>query len=551
MHAIKNYLSSRRIMLFITLAFLLIRLPGLGSTFLLYDERDTVLTQYSLAKTGRDLYGVKTPLVFDHISPHAPFLAMYYGVPFFALGLSKTVETARLIYLLPFTLTPLLVFELVYALSKKKSLSTATAAVFAFSPWVFHISRLALEFNLSFPLFLGALLAQQKKKAPLALILYFLSFFTYQGIRPMIPLAMLFIEATQIRDRKALKKAAGMFALYLLFFCALFAAGGIIEKNTAARGSSEIVFLNSLRLTQEVDYNRFVSRAPSFLKPLFDNKAVASADYVFRNAMQGLNTSFLFGTGDYVPVYANGVMGQFFPLLSVFLIAGLIMLGKTKNREYYFVSSLAVIGLAPSLVNNYSVTFSIRSLLAAVGFSFLIALGILESLKAAKRLPRPAYGAAVALCAVIFAYQAGTFYYRYSFQRPVWQSETFNENERSLAGFVTKNAAPYTIKTNSAFAHYLSYLFLKNLDKAGLEEAQRVLQAQTPDFRDGSLLFSECEAGEVSFLSRPENLIVEESCLSPKTKELIRLRSLPYGRIDYADYNFLDTSRRLKYYVFN
>ena len=100
--------------------FFLVRLPFLDKTFLLYDERDTALTQYSLAKTRKDLYGNKTPLTFSRISPQAPLLAMYYGIPFWSFGLPKTVSTARLIYMLPATLIPLLVYELLFAILRRK-----------------------------------------------------------------------------------------------------------------------------------------------------------------------------------------------------------------------------------------------------------------------------------------------------------------------------------------------------------------------------------------------------------------------------------------------
>jgi hypothetical protein len=153
MKTITHYLISRRLVILLTVFFFFIRLPFLDSTFLLYDERDTLLTQHALARSGHDLYGNRLPASFDGISPQAPALAMYYGVPFFAAGYPLTVAWGRFLYLLPFSIVPLLVFEILFAITKRKGLAAATAAIFSFRPWVYHISRLALEINIAFPCF--------------------------------------------------------------------------------------------------------------------------------------------------------------------------------------------------------------------------------------------------------------------------------------------------------------------------------------------------------------------------------------------------------------
>lgn len=548
---IKNYVMTRKVIFLLVFVFFLIRLPFLENTFLLYDERDIALTQYSLAKTGMDLYGSKTPLSFDHISPHAPVVAMYYGVPFWLLGVPKTIAMARFIYLLPFSIVPLLIFELIYALSKRKNLSILTTAIFSFSPWIYHASRLALEANLAFPLFLGAMLAQLKKKVWISAVLYFIAFFSYQGIRPVIPLVVVYISFFSLLQKERIKNILVRTIFLMAVFVIAFGLGSMIESTSRNRGTSEILFLNSFRLGQEVDFNRFISQSPQIIKPIFDNKLTITLDYAFKNFLQGLNLSYLFGTGDYVPIYSNGVAGQFYPIFLVFLLSGLMALGKTRTKEYFYIAGLTLIGLIPSIINIYSVTFSIRSLLSGVGISFIIACGILEVYIYLQVFPRLVGKGIKILILFIILFQAVSFLYKYSFQRPTLQSELYNEHERTLAQYLRKSNSPYTIRTNNAFSHYLSYLFLSDLTSKDLEAVQKTLRGSKTDFKYGNIVFAECKPKETAFTKKPKQEIIDQECLTDSTQQTIKLQNMQFDRINYADYNYLDVNKRIKYYVFN
>jgi len=554
MQKIRPYISSRKYVLIVVFLFFLIRLPLLDSTFLLYDERDTILTQYSLAKTGKDLYGKQFPLSFSRISPQAPILAMYYGVPFWFLGLPKTVSMSRFIYLLPTTLFPLLIFELIFAITKQKKLSYLTSIVLSFSPWIYHISRLALEINIAFPLFLGAVLFQIKKKHLVAYLLYALTFFSYQGIRPLILPIMLYVEVLFYLNKEKIRTIMRRSLIHIFIFVLLFLLSIAIEGNMSSRSSSEIVFLNNLQLKQEVDHNRFISQSPSILKSIFDNKIIVTFDHFFENFIKGIDFSYLFKYSDYVPIYSNGFTGQFYPLLFVFLLIGLFSLGFLKNSQYFYISFFTFIGLISSVINIYSLTFSIRSLFSSIGFSFIISLGIIEGIKILKKIYRfkPMYWGVAGIITLILLFQVASFFYRYSYQRPIWQSELFNENERILSIYLSQNGnKKYTVKTPNAFTQFMSYIFLIPLDNNKLSTIQKTLQKNTLYFTLDNLAFIECRDQQISFFTKPSHLIIEERCLSAETKFYIRSKHISFTRLDYAGYNPLDTQKRLKYYIFD
>lgn len=531
----------RKIALVLVFLFFLVRLPFLDKTFLLYDERDTILTQYSLAKTGKDLYGNKTPLTFSRISPQAPVFAMYYGVPFWSLGLPKTVSSARLIYMLPATLLPLLVYELLYAILKRKKLSLLTAAIFSFSPWVFHISRLALEINLAFPLFLGALIFQVKRKLPLSYLLYALTFFSYQGIRPLILVMMIAIELFSFLKKEALKPIAIRIAIHVTVFVFLILASFAIEGNFQKRGSSEIVFFSQERLAQEVNQNREISLSPSVLKTLFDNKMVAMTDYLSKNVLSGINITYLFKDSDYVPVYSNGVTGQFYPVLALFLLFGLFALGKNKRADYFFIGSFALLGLISSVINIYSLSFSIRSLFSGIGFAFLISLGIIEIYSWLKQYKKVVYYGVGGFLILLITFQASSFFYRYTFQRPVWQAELYNESERKLASYLLETNVKYTVSSVNPFSHYLSYLFLSPSTGEEMITAQKELNRKDEQYHLKGNVFDKCKVNSVDFIKAPSPSIIDEVCLTEKTKNML----------ENTDANPLRSGKGVKFYIFN
>src|SRR3989339_260899 len=518
---IKQYIKTRRVVLVIVFLFFLIRLPHLDKTFLLYDERDTVLTQYSLAKTGKDLYGINTPLQFEHISPHAPPFAMYYGIPFWLAGIPQTVTSSRLIYLLPSSFIPLLVFELLFALLRRKDLSILTSIIFSFSPWVFHISRLALEINIAFPIFLLALFTQIKKRYVFAFFFYFLAFFSYQGIRPLLPSAFIYFELWSYISKKNIRKTVLLSLLFICFFAVLLFISMQIEENMLTRSSTEIVFFARERIQNEVNTSRSNDHNPSLFSYLINNKVVFITRYLIANIMQGLSTAYLFNTGDYVPIYSNSITGQFYPFFALFLLMGLLQLGNKNIREYYMIAGISILGLIPSAINIYSLSFSIRSLFSGVGISFVMAIGLIWFYQYATRLKTYMKYILIGLCSTVILFQVGDFMYRYAFYRPLLQSELYHEDERKLAAFLIQKDKPFTIHLSNPFSYFLSYIFLYPKKDQDITKIQKEFIKEQNVFAFHKNVFKGCNSGELEFITQPTLAIIDEVCISDKTKLLL------------------------------
>lgn len=546
MKTITHYLVSRRTVILLAVLFFLIRLPFLDSTFLLYDERDTLLTQHALARTGHDLYGNRLPVSFDGISPHAPVLAMYYGVPFFAFGYPLSVAWGRFMYLLPFSIVPVLVFEILFAITKRKGLAAVAAAIFSFSPWVYHVSRLALEINIAFPLFLAAVLSQIKRNHTASFLFYGLAFFTYQGIRPLIPAAFLYFEFFRGFGKDAKTKLAALSAVFLVFFAAMLLAASYMEGNLAARGTSEIVFFATERIAKEVDAAR---TPPLFLSGIFNNKATVMSDYIAKNLLRGFDPSYLFGTGDQIPIYSNSVTGQFYPVMFLFLIGGIMELGKLRHREWFEAAGIALLGLIPSLINIYSTTFSIRSLFSGIGLSFLMAAGIFAARSFLQRKKTSLAYAVYGLLVLVACFQTVDFLYKYATVRPKNQSELYNEKERKLSRYLVSSDGPHRILLEQPFPYYLSYAFInKKTDYGKISDG---LNGSAGSLTLDDTVFAPCERNSIDLESFPRKTVMDEACLTDQAKQTIAA-SPPgsFETIAYSDNDLLRSGGNVKFYIF-
>lgn len=538
----------RKYILVTCLAFLLSRLVFLDQFFLSRDERDLSLTGYSIAKTGKDLFGNKMPVSFERISPNAPFAAVYYDALWWLMPLAKNVFNARLAFVLPASLLPLLVYELIYILSKRKGYAMATAIIFSFSPWVFHISRLALEVNLALPLLLAGVIMQLKRKHWPAILFYGLAFFTYQGMRPLIGILPIFLEARNFFAPKIeFKKTLNFIFLFLGFFVLALVASVLMETGLKSRSTNEIVFFNWQKLTKEVIFSRTVTTGPEFIKPVFDNKILKTADYMSVNFLKGLDLSYLFKTGDYDQKYANGIAGQFFLASFPLMFLGMVFF-KKKPPSHYFAAGLILIGLVPAIINTYSLTFSIRAIVSAIGFSFLMAVGLIDGFTVLAKNRHKAARLLIYAGFISFAvFEVSGFYYHYFFSRFGLYSEIFSEADRKVAGYI-ENGRKYKIVSPLPYQTLMNYVFLTEVSAKDMPSLARTIKERYDDFSFKGNVFLSCEKIDST---RPEEMrmtIMNELCISGEKKPLLeklKIKTLPYS--SYVPYKY---ETKPAYYIF-
>lgn len=551
--AVQKYIYSRKYILIFSLVYFAARLIYLNSYFLLRDERDLILTALSLAQTGKDLYGNSYPLIFSHISPQAPLLGMYWVVPIISLFHITSVFLVKIMYLLPTLFFPSLIFELIKLITKDYKVSFLTAFVVSFSPWYFHISRLGIEAHLAYFFCLLGLIMYLRGKKYLGVILLTLSYFSYFGIRPFILISIPYIEFwNYLRDSKKNWKIVLLsLSLFIVFFSGIFLLGSQFEQ-TGARSSSEVIFLNKEKLTLETNFLRSISNAPFIMREFFDNKISIISYTVGNNFFKGIDFSYLFFSGDYVGMYTNRITGQFFPFLFVFIILGICSLAKKNKPEYYFMAGFSFVGLISSLINSYSLTFSIRSSTSLIGIGFVCTLGIMYAyeLMTNKRLR------ALFIIFVMFLYSLYTvnFAYKYLFQNYNITNSIFNEHER----YVAQYSGVHTIKTimvPNIHSYFLSLVSTLPLLSSDLFEKVQIELNNKNQYQLSGHRFLQCTSGQInpaSINSIASSTIIEESCLSTKTKLYIsQHKSSKIIELLDPEYKNNDINRSVKYYFFS
>ena len=157
------------------------------------DEIALVYNGWSLATTGRDEWGEFLPLSLRSFDDWKPAVYSYLTIPGIIL-FGANIFSARLPAAFFGSILPVILYFVVFKLTKKQDLSLITALVVAISPWHIEISRTAIEAGVALTLSMLALLAllqKSKRWQWMGLGLIVISLFTYHTARLIAPLIIL------------------------------------------------------------------------------------------------------------------------------------------------------------------------------------------------------------------------------------------------------------------------------------------------------------------------------------------------------------------------
>jgi len=517
----------KRVLVILTFVFILIRLPFLDQLFLLHDERDIVLSGLSIAKTGKDLFGNLLPLNFTGISPNNPVGAIYFSAISSLIFPDHSVFFARLPYVLISALLIWLMYELVLIISNNQKKALLTSVIFCFSPWVFHLTRLALDIPLAIVLLLAGMVTYLKNKRWIAYLLFFLTFYTYQGFRLLIPFLILYLEFGIPVKKITLTRLIldGVFIVLLLLSTI------IIDPQTTKGRFNEIVFFNP-DTVKEVIFRRNTSLASALLKTVLDNKITVGLDYMMTNLIKGQDLIYLFKEGDYSAINGNVASGQFFFVLIAFYYLGIASFGRRIMREDVYLIGLILVGMIPALLSTHGASFSIRAMPSGIGFAYIISLGLIFGWKIINKLKqKKLFLSAILIVLIINLCYVG---YVYFLRRPVTVGEIFNENERTLSNaLLTNEPGPHLIYHNMPQDGYLSLAFLdKDINIANVQKNVATKTYALKNYR-----FLPCN-GNIKYKTL-KHAIISERCLDVKTYEYFANINNPQvvKRIPYKDYS--------------
>lgn len=518
------------LLLIIFIVFFLIRLPFLSSTYLLNDERDIILTGYSIAKTGKDLYGNFLPFRFENISPSNPILAIYYSALWHTF-FPKTIFFSRLAYVFISSFFVFLIYLIILNITENKRTSIFATLIFCFNPWIIHITRFALEFQLALIFVLMGIYLYLNKNFLLSLFLFFLSSFTYQAFKFLIPPLLFYLELFFLIKKQTDKQSFFRRNLInVIFVFTLIISTLIIDKNTALMRKKELIFFNTERLKKIVDFKRGSSKADLSISKFFDNKLTVIIDHLNSNILKNYDPFYLFKRGEQNAINGNVSAGQFFEIFVIFYFLGFFYLAKRGKKEDFFLFGLTLVGIVPAIIKaDDEPSFSIRGSLAAVGFSYLLSLGLIYYLDSIKNKKyRRLFNFFII---TLLFFNITYFFYNYYFRRPILISEIFNENQRKLVNFL-KNFPRENIKIFHPFPKdiYLSLLFLEG-KMEDLIMVQKNLIKGVPYYWHNTYELNICK-NKYNYL-KEKNVIVFEGCLSKEDynryEQNYQLLKIPYS----------------------
>lgn len=344
---IKNK-SNLFLLVLITLLGLVLRFWQLDKfpVSLNWDEISHGYNAYSILTTGKDEWDISFPLIFRAFGDYKLPVYIYLTViPVFLFGLNAFA--VRFISALAGVLAiPLIYFLARQLFPDRKHIGLVAAALLAFSPWHFFISRPALEANLALTFILAGayLLLRGRLNAKyylLATIFLSLSLHTYNTARVFVPLlllAFIFIYRKSLKFSFPLLVSASIFLVSLgLVVYQVFAGTGTARYQKLAILSESTIF--------QIGENRTNSRLTPVIARLTYNRPVYFITTYVKNYLAYFSPTFFNQSHGVQTQFA--IPGQNLFTLPVLLMAviGLYFLVRNPNTQNKFL--LAFLLLSP------------------------------------------------------------------------------------------------------------------------------------------------------------------------------------------------------------
>lgn len=544
--SLKKYILQRKGLSIFLCIYILARLPLLDHAFLLRGERDIVLTGWSLLKTGKDFYENLFPVAFFGLDQPSPFFSFYFSALGWLFLPMKTIFFARLPFMLAAGVNMILVYELIELISKNKKLALLTTIVLGMSPGYYHLSMLALEINIAMPFLLAGMLLYLKKHKAWAAVCLTVSFFSYNGFRPLIPFLIGYLELYGVMVggtwRTFMRNSAIAAVIFTIFFAATYY---FVDGKIMTSRSSDLVFLSYDKIEPLVIFRRNTTTSSDELARTLNNKASNTIYYMIEVLQEGIGLDYLFFRGDRAAIYTSTFGGQFFMISVIFYFMGWMRLGRTMKKEHFYIVGLIPIAMIPSVINIDYVSVAIRSLLASISYAFLIALGCVLFYESLISVKRPYRVALYSIVFALFCVELTYFSYNYVYRRPIMMFESYFEHERQAATYLTdaKRAGEKVIMYDDSPKNILTAYEMIN-SKADIRDLQKTLSKGLRTLEiDGHSLRPCPRSGEKAQMYK-KGTVIAASCLDPDQYDNLNAR-MDIGRLYYKDF-----SLRTAYFIY-
>jgi len=411
-----------------------------------WDETSIGYNAYSILKTGRDEWGKLLPVHFKSYGEYKLPAQVYASIPGIAIfGLNGLgVRITPVVY---GTLTVLLLFFLARELFKNRWVGLGSAFLLAISPWHIQLTRASFESSFSvFWVTLGVWLFVKgftnKKYWLLSVIPFVISIYTYNAARVFTPLFL--IALFLIYRKEILKNTKTVILGILIFALSMIPLASFVISGEATARLQLVSITDDPGFTLRINEARGATNLPEPLPRLIHNKATHFV-YVFAgNYLSHFTPDFLFINGaGHKQHHVQGI-GELYAIQAPFILAGLYFLFKKNNKWRWLLTSWLLLAFIPVSVTVDSIPNALRTLLAAIPYQIITALGFYEIFKMLNRKNFLRW-AMVAASAIVLVTSFKAYLNNYYNEYPKLYSRDWQYGYKEAVSYIKDNYSNYDL----------------------------------------------------------------------------------------------------------
>lgn len=412
-----------------------------------WDEVSIGYNAYSILKTDKDEWGISFPLHFKSYGEYKLPAQIYFSIPgIWIFGLNELgVRITPVTY---GTLSVLLIFLLTKELFKKFKIGLISAFLLAISPWHIHLTRASFESSFSvFWILLGFWLLikgfSKHKYLIVSSIPLAISFYTYNSARVFTPLFLLLNWTYYFKYLINYKK---YFLLSFVFFFILLLP--IIPFILSGEGSARyklVSISDDPGLIPRINEARGNSDLPYPFPVLIHNRVTYISSYFISNYLSHFSPDFLFFNGaPHKQHHVQGI-GELYFFQAPFLLLGIYLLIKRKEKFTFFIFSWILLGIIPVSVTNDSTPHALRTLIVAPGYQIITAYGLYIFFVWLLRKNRFFFFGSVIIGILILLASLGYYLYLYFYQYSEKYSRDWQYGYKQAVDYINQNKDKYDL----------------------------------------------------------------------------------------------------------
>lgn len=341
------------LVILITLVGTFLRLYKLGDIPNSYtpDEVAQGYTAYSILNTSKDEWGSNNWFLLKSFGDYKPPLQTLLMIPSIKfLGLTPFATR------LPNALLSSLTIPIFYLLTKKffePRTALISTILICTSPWLFPMSRLALEASLLIFFLALAILLFLENRYLLSTIPFALTLYTYHSSKIFTPLIIILLLIF-IKKHLPFKKICFFLATFCLLVAPLF-----LFSNYPSRTSDIAIFnpTDNWASVSNEKYNLTQFGLPNFIARLLSNKATYTVKVFLTSYFSFFSPQFLITNGAGETTYGmftdHGVLGLI-PFIGLIVSVYFFIKGTPDKKNLTFLfAALLLSPLAASLAKGY------------------------------------------------------------------------------------------------------------------------------------------------------------------------------------------------------